>query len=115
MGIAQRSGSSRQAARELALGNFDVVLFTSSIQLEHLLQIALEENCRDEVLKSIRDDVAVASVGPIMSATLLEHGLTPDIVPFSPKMGALVKAAAEGLDSALRQAESISMTAILVA
>jgi uroporphyrinogen-III synthase len=84
----------REAARRLAGCEFDVVLFTSSVQLEHLLQIASEEKCRDEVLQSLHE-VAVASVGPIMSATLAEYGIHPDIVPISPKMGALVKAAAD--------------------
>jgi uroporphyrinogen-III synthase len=84
----------REAARRLADRQFDVVLFTSSVQLEHLLQIASEENCRDEVLQSLHE-AAVASVGPIMSATLAEYGIHPDIVPGSPKMGALVKAAAD--------------------
>lgn len=84
----------RDAARRLANRAFDVVLFTSSVQLEHLLQIASEEGCHNDVLQSLHE-VAVASVGPIMSATLLEHGVQPDIVPTSPKMGALVKAAAD--------------------
>lgn len=84
----------REAARRLATREFDVVLFTSSVQLEHLLQIASEQNCRDEVLQSLHEAV-VASVGPIMSATLAEYGIHPDIIPVSPKMGALVKAAAD--------------------
>lgn len=84
----------REAARRLAARKFDVVLFTSSVQLEHLLQIASEENCRDEVLQSLHEAV-VASVGPIMSTTLAEYGIRPDVVPASPKMGALVKAAAD--------------------
>jgi uroporphyrinogen-III synthase len=84
----------REAARRLAAREFDVVLFTSSVQLEHLLQIAAEENSREEVLQSLHEAV-VASVGPIMSATLAEYGIHPDIVPISPKMGALVKAAAD--------------------
>lgn len=85
----------RQAAKDLAAREFDVVLFTSSIQLEHLLHVAEQEGCRGEVLEALRYDVAIASVGPIMNATLHEYGLIPDIVPVSPKMGALVKAAAD--------------------
>jgi uroporphyrinogen-III synthase len=85
----------RKAARDLAENRFDVVLFTSSVQLEHLLAIAAEEGLREQVLTVLRNRVVVASIGPIMNATLIEHGLMPDIVPQSPKMGALVKAAGD--------------------
>jgi uroporphyrinogen-III synthase len=85
----------RSAVRDLAARKVDVALFTSSIQLEHLLSIATEEGLREEVLSALRSHIATASVGPIMTATLVEYGLTPDIVPASPKMGALVRAAAD--------------------
>jgi uroporphyrinogen-III synthase len=83
----------RTAARELAAGGIDVVLFTSSIQLEHLLAIAAEDGLGEQIVDALATRVAVGSVGPIMTATLVEHGVTPDIVPSSPKMGALVLAA----------------------
>jgi uroporphyrinogen-III synthase len=57
--------------------------------------IAAEEHLSDQVLNALSKDVVVASIGPIMTETLIEHGLEPDIVPESPKMGALVYAAAE--------------------
>jgi hypothetical protein len=37
----------------------------------------------------------IASVGPVMNATLAEYGLTPDVVPPVPKMAVLVRSAAE--------------------
>jgi uroporphyrinogen-III synthase len=85
----------RAAARKLAAGEIDVALFTSSIQLDHLLEIARDLRIEPQVLESLRRDVAIASVGPVMTATLEANGLTADIVPNHPKMGALVKAAAE--------------------
>ena len=85
----------RAAARELSDGRVDVVLFTSSIQLEHLLAVAAEDGLRERILDTLATSVAVASIGPIMTATLAEHGVAPDIVPSSPKMGALVLAAAD--------------------
>jgi uroporphyrinogen-III synthase len=88
-------GPLREAVRRLVDESVDVILFTSSIQLEHLLTVAAEENFGEPVLGALRNRVAVASVGPIMTATLIEHGIQPDIVPISPKMGALVKAAAD--------------------
>jgi uroporphyrinogen-III synthase len=85
----------RDAARQLAARRFDIVIFTSSIQLDHLLEIARDLGIESEVRAALRDDVAIASVGPVMTATLESYGLPADIVPNHPKMGALVKAAAE--------------------
>lgn len=91
----------RTAARRLATGDFDVVLFTSSIQLDHLLETAASLNLEAQVREALRKDVAISSVGPVMTATLESHGLTADIVPNHPKMGALVKAAAEQASEAV--------------
>jgi len=47
------------------------------------------------VLKTLIENVAVASVGPVMTSSLETRGIIPDIIPQHPKMWALVKAAAE--------------------
>jgi uroporphyrinogen-III synthase len=91
----------REAAQKLAERRFDVVLFTSSIQFEHLLTISKELGIEDQVLRSLQEHAVIASVGPIMTAAIEEHGLHVDIVPASPKMGALVKAASDDAASLL--------------
>ena len=48
-----------------------------------------------DIRQALADDIAVASVGPVMTAALEEHDLRPDIVPPHPKMGVLVRVAAE--------------------
>jgi uroporphyrinogen-III synthase len=88
-------GPLQEAARRLAARQFDVAIFTSSIQLDHLLETARDLGLEESVCDSLRDDVAVASVGPVMTATLESYGISPDIIPNHPKMGSLVKAAAE--------------------
>ena len=85
----------REAVRRIASRNCDVVLFTTSIQLVHLLQVASEMGLAADVRRALADDIAVASVGPVMTAALVEHHLRPDIVPPHPKMGVLVRVAAE--------------------
>lgn len=85
----------REAVRQLAQRHFDVVLFTSSIQLDHLLMIAEDLAMRDQVLAALRDYTAVASVGPIMTTSLEAIGIPVDIIPVHPKMAALTKAASE--------------------
>lgn len=91
----------REAARRLVGRRFDVVIFTSSIQLDHLLEVARDLGIEDDVLEALRDDIAIASVGPVMTATLQSYGLPADIVPNHPKMGPLVKAASEAADAVL--------------
>lgn len=91
----------REAVRRLAGGTVDVVLFTSSIQLDHLLEIARAMGLEQQVLNALREDVAIASVGPVMTAALASHGIAAEITPNHPKMASLVKAAAEGASAIL--------------
>jgi uroporphyrinogen-III synthase len=91
----------REAVRRLAARQVDVVLFTSSIQLDHLFEIAQALGLEREVRRALLEDVAIASVGPVMTASLEAQGIVPTIIPQHPKMPALVKAAAEQAGSFL--------------
>jgi uroporphyrinogen-III synthase len=86
----------RSAAHGLANNEFAMVLFTSSIQLEHLLQIAEQEGIAAQVRHALQQNVRIASIGPVMTEALHAHGITPHIIPKHPKMPSLVIAAAEG-------------------
>jgi uroporphyrinogen-III synthase len=83
------------AVRRLATRQVDVVLFTSSVQLDHLFEVARALGVESEVRNVLVSEVAVASVGPVMTASLEAQGIVPGIIPLHPKMPALVKAAAE--------------------
>ena len=85
----------REAARRRADRQVDVVLFTSSIQLDHLMTIAGELGLASQVLSALREFSAIASVGPVMTASLEAAGIPVDIAPVHPKMAALAKAASE--------------------
>ncbi|MCU1338479.1 MAG: Uroporphyrinogen synthase [Bryobacterales bacterium] len=87
-------GPLREAVRRLAAGQFDVAMFTTSIQIPHLLRIAAEESVEDQVRTALRRMV-VASVGPTTSETLRENGLPVDFEPSHPKMGFLVNETAQ--------------------
>ena len=91
----------RLAVARIAGGGCDVVLFTSSVQLEHLLAIASNMGLEDEVRQALRERLVIGSIGPVMNDALIAEGIQPDIVPRHPKMWALVKAAAEQAASAL--------------
>ena len=88
-------GPLREAVRKLSDGQVDVVIFTSSIQLDHLLEIARELNLEERIYSALRHDVVVASVGPVMTEWLEAHGIPVDIIPKHPKMASLVKTAAD--------------------
>jgi uroporphyrinogen-III synthase len=84
----------REAIRNLALGAFDVMLFTSSVQVHHLFRFADELGLHQKAASALRRMV-VGSIGPVTSDTLREYGITPDLEPTHPKMGFLVKETAE--------------------
>jgi uroporphyrinogen-III synthase len=80
----------------------DVVLFTSSVQLQHLLEIAERMTLRDEVIAALRQTL-VASIGPVTSQELRRFGVQAALEPSHPKMGFLVKETAERWREILRQ------------
>ena len=72
----------------------DVALFTTGVQAMHLFQIAAQMG-KQQQLRSAMSDLVVASIGPSTSETLLNFGIHVDLEPTHPKMGVLVKEAAE--------------------
>lgn len=91
----------RDAARRLAAGELQVALFTTSIQIEHLLRVAAESGMDGAVLEALRRMV-VASIGPTTSEALEEAGVHPDLEPSHPKMGYLVQETAQRAAEILR-------------
>ncbi len=92
----------REAAKRLATANADVIMFTTSIQIAHLMQVAAEEGIADAVRAGFKD-VVVASIGPTTTEALQEYGVEPDIVPTHPKMGFFVKETADQADAILKR------------
>jgi uroporphyrinogen-III synthase len=84
----------RGAIRRIAHGEVDVVLFTTATQVTHLVQVAGEMSLDSELLAGLRKTM-IASIGPTTSEELRRHGLEADLEPSHPKMGFLVKEAAE--------------------
>jgi uroporphyrinogen-III synthase len=84
----------RKAVEAIARAEIDMALFTTSIQVVHLLQIAQEMNLEQEMRRGFAGMV-VGSIGPITSAELREHGFHIDFEPAHPKMGFLVNEAAQ--------------------
>ncbi|MBI2818058.1 MAG: uroporphyrinogen-III synthase [Acidobacteria bacterium] len=79
----------REAVRAIAEGKIDILLTTSATQVHHLMQVAAEGGLEDAVRRGLADTV-VASIGPICSEALQEHGIVVDLEPEHPRMGQLV-------------------------
>jgi len=84
----------KNAIRQLTENAFDVVMFTSSVQYVHAARVAAEMGLEEQFQIALNRAV-VASIGPTTSHTLRENGVGVDLEPSHPKMGFLVKEAAE--------------------
>jgi uroporphyrinogen-III synthase len=84
----------RAAVNALAEEKIDVVFFTTSVQAAHLFQIAAEMKMEEAMVRGLRRTM-VASIGPTTSEELQRRGIPADLEPSHPKMGFLVKEAAE--------------------
>jgi uroporphyrinogen-III synthase len=78
----------------LIAGSVDVVLFTAAIQVHHLLQVAEGMSCKDSLVAALAK-IKVASIGPATSEALGECGIPVSMEPTHPKMGFLVREAAD--------------------
>ena len=71
-----------------------MVILTSGVQLAHLFQVAGQMSVEEELRRALRRTV-IASIGPTTSEEIARRGLSPDLEPSHPKMGVLVREAAE--------------------
>jgi uroporphyrinogen-III synthase len=92
--LPEDTGPLKAAIRSLVNGEVDVVMFTSSVQFVHARQIAKEIGLGSEFLAALKN-VVIGSIGPTTSETLRRNGIAVDFEPSHPKMGFLVKEAAE--------------------
>ncbi len=96
------TGPLRSAIVGIARNQFDVILFTTATQADHLLQVAAEMN-QEEALRRALSRMLVASIGPTTSERLREFGVAPDLEPTHPKMGYLVSETAQRSAEMLRK------------
>jgi uroporphyrinogen-III synthase len=92
--LPEDTGPLRAAVEAIARGEIDVALFTTSVQVTHLLRIAREMNLEQE-LRHAFARILVGSIGPMTSEELHEQGFAVDYEPAHPKMGFLVNEAAQ--------------------
>jgi uroporphyrinogen-III synthase len=91
----------RDACTALVNSGVDVALFTTATQVVHLLKVAGMMGLGAKVIDGLRQ-VVIASIGPTTSEELREHGTFPDMEASHPKMGFLVREAAERASDLLK-------------
>ncbi len=101
-GLPEDTAPLRTAVHAIARGQIDVALFTTSVQVIHLLKIAAEMNLEEAVRKAFAR-ILVGSIGPVTSEELRAHGIPADFEPTHPKMGFLVNELAQRSAESLRQ------------
>jgi uroporphyrinogen-III synthase len=92
--LPEDTGPLRAAVEAIARGEIDMALFTTSIQVAHLLRIAREMKMEPELRRGFAR-IVVGSIGPMTSEELREQGFSADFEPAHPKMGFLVNEAAQ--------------------
>jgi uroporphyrinogen-III synthase len=97
----------RAAVNSIIARRIDVALFTTSVQVNHLFQIA-EQVGKKAALKAGLENVVKASIGPTTSQVLRSYGLSIDLEASHPKMGFLVKEAAEQSEALVQRNRSRS-------
>ncbi len=88
------AGASVTAAVE---GTLDAALFTSSLTVEHFLDIAEERGDREAAIAGLNDAV-VATIGQPTKETAEDGGIEVDVVPAEADFKQLARAAVELLD-----------------
>lgn len=87
-----------QAIDKLLSRQFDIVIFTTAVQLDHLLKLAEQKGVRAQILDRLRE-IKIASIGPSTSGALEDENLKPFFVPSQTKMGLLVHELAQSVRS----------------
>jgi uroporphyrinogen-III synthase len=89
--LPEDCGPLRAALDILQRHEAEVVVFTSGNQVYSLFRFAEDEGPGTaQRLRGALQRVVIASIGPVCSEALREHGLAPDFEPEHPRMGALI-------------------------
>jgi uroporphyrinogen-III synthase len=79
-----------------AAGELDAALFTSSLTVEHFLEVATERECRDDAIAGLNAAV-VGAIGRPTKETAERAGIGVDVVPETATFDALARAVVDRL------------------
>ena len=100
--LPEETGPLLAAVRAIIDGKVRIALFTSAIQVHHLMKFASGEGL-EQALREALKKVMIASIGPATSEALADHQLPADFEPSHPKMGILVNEVADRAAELIRQ------------
>jgi uroporphyrinogen-III synthase len=92
------TGPLTNLVRELLEGRVDALVVTSQVQCRHLFAIADRVGLTGPLAEALNGRVVVASIGPVSTRALRDYGVTPRVMPATPKMGPLITALADYYD-----------------
>ncbi|MEW4488416.1 uroporphyrinogen-III synthase [Thalassoglobus sp. JC818] len=84
----------QESVRKLINNEFDLLMWTSAQQINHVIQVAQEMNLEEDWFAAAKK-VPHASIGPTASERLRQFDLSPCMEPSHPKMAHLVREAIE--------------------
>jgi uroporphyrinogen-III synthase len=97
--LPEHTDNLQTLVQELVAGHVDAVMLTSQIQIRHLFLIAAELGLASDLVIALNTKTIVASIGPTCTGVLQEYGVTPHVIPEHPKMGHLIKALSDHMNS----------------
>lgn len=86
----------QQLLEALVSFRVDAVVFTSAVQVHNLYAVAAQGRRSDE-LADLLNGLLIASIGPVCSRALRQHGVEPTIEANPPKLGPLIAALEQAL------------------
>jgi uroporphyrinogen-III synthase len=86
--LPEDTDSLKRAVEDVLQGKIDVILVTNAAQIDHVLQVAGQD--QSAAFKEACKRLIVGSIGPTASERLTHHDLPVDFEPSHPKMGVLV-------------------------
>ena len=105
--LPEEIGPLEENIRSIVAGQIDVALFTSAQQVVHLLKVAEGLDLAEPLREAFRG-VVTASIGPTTSQMLRDYELPVDLEPEHPKMGHLVRAAANRAGEILERKKTVA-------
>ena len=93
------------AIRALAAGRIDMIAFTSSPQVERLVEVAREADLETQLSQAFQR-ARIAAIGPVVEEALRQHGVASIVRPktsFPPQAFGLCHR--RGLERALKRAD----------
>lgn len=97
--LPEDTSALRDSITGLLERQYEAAVFTTGVQIDHLLALARQSGREESVITALRN-IFVASIGPDTTEALRSYGIEPSFVPTHPKMGVLIQEASRAYGGA---------------